>query len=169
MNANDQYEYPYHYTTRKLTIDELHRLRIDLVAVAAYTTKYHSIFEHPDVNWGEELDAKYDQIQDTLQKILRRGIATEHYNPLQQTPLLLADVYVYLWEVIDFTQYRTNPRNVSQIDPETVSPEFHADEQALIRMEADVLKLIAALVPPATNLHAEISKSVHRAVYGATR
>jgi hypothetical protein len=169
MNANDQYEYPYHYATRKLTIDELQLLRHDLVSAAAYTTKYHIMFDRPDRGWSRDLDTQYIQIQDTLEKILHRGLATERYSALQQTPLLVADIYVYLWEILEFMQCRTKPGSIYQINPDKIPRGWRIDETALIHMEKDVLRMLAEISPPDVRLHAEISQAIHHAVHRATR
>jgi hypothetical protein len=164
-NGADQqpHVYPYDFSTRKLTKGELSHIREDLVAAGRYTEKYNDIFVHPDTATDRELDLKYDDIQNTMEKIMHRGESTDHYTAFEQTPLLVADVFVYLWEIIDFMQCRTAPGSRYRVDI-TGFPNWSEDERELIRMEQEVRELLASIAPPELVLHAVIAHAVHKAV-----
>ena len=155
--------YPYDWCTRKLTKVELSHIREDLVTAGRYTDKYNDIFVHPEVETDTELDTKYDEIQNTLEKIEDRGEDTDHYTAFEQTPLLVADVFVYLWEIIDFMQCRTAPGSRFKIDT-TRFPNWSEDERELIRMENEVKALLVSIAPPDLVLSAVLAHVLHKIV-----
>jgi len=159
---HQQYVYPYHYASRKLTMEELQCLRTDLIAAGDYTTKYRRMFKRPGRAWGKDMDAKYNAIQETLEKIRSRGSKTEHYTALEKTPLLVSDVFAYLWEIIDFMQCRTTPGNLYRLDPRAISPDWHTDEESLIRMEKEVKDMLTEITP--LGVAEEIAHQVHHAM-----
>lgn len=159
---HEQYVYPYHYATRKLTKSELLSIRDDLVKAAKYTEIYNDVFVHPDVAWNRELDLRYNDIQKTITKIIDRGNSTEHYTALEKTPLLVADIYVYLWEIIDFMRYRSAPTCIYRVDKATF-PNWTHDVEDLISMEKEVRNLLASIAPPEVVLHAVLAHAIHKA------
>jgi hypothetical protein len=143
-------------------MDELQRLRTDLIAAGDYTAKYRRMFKRPGRAWGSTMDSKYNAIQETLKKIRSRGRKTEHYTALEKTPLLVSDVFAYLWEIIDFMQCRTTAGNLNRLDPSAISPDWHIDEESLIRMEQEVKDMLTAITP--TGVVDEITHLVHHVI-----
>jgi hypothetical protein len=146
---------------------ELQSLRKDLLAAAVYTTKYHAMFKHPESAGGTIQDSKYLHIQETMHKIRSRGKDTEKYTAFEQTPLLVADIYRYLYDVIDFMQCCINIRDSNKADSLSIYQDWHSDEEELIRMKEEVHGMLLAISPPAPDvvLHERLTHALHRAMY----
>jgi hypothetical protein len=125
---------------RTRTLDTLLWLKIVLVEISKYTTKYKDLFDETEYDWSEELDEKAEQVVATMESIHRDEVSLKYGSNPERMLLFVEDIIVYITEILDFASVNVIGQHLLETHHKLV--EWQTNDKELRVVQSQIVRLL---------------------------